>query len=183
MEHQHSHNVHSLELLSPNALPRNRHKLKPPKSQSAILRGSLWLWSQRFPYCDCRSVENGEPKNCVLWRMAHCNIKSLCYTSGTCHNFTVIPGLLLFILWSLPLAWIRNHIHFEMWNEITYRFHSFNSSRCSFGMDKQWHRTFSGHAAVYPYCGSYGSVLVAWCAKNRHILTAPEHLLTAPDDF
>ena len=21
----------------------------------------------------------------------------------------------------------------------------------------------------------YGSVLVSWCAKNRHILTAPEH--------
>ena len=31
--------------------------------------------------------------------------------------------------------------------------------------------------------GYYGSVLVSWCAKNRHILTAPEHLLTAPEDL
>ena len=29
----------------------------------------------------------------------------------------------------------------------------------------------------------YGSVLVSWCAKNGHILTAPEHLLTAPEDL
>ena len=29
----------------------------------------------------------------------------------------------------------------------------------------------------------YGSVLVSWCAKNRHILTAPEHLLTVPEDL
>ena len=29
----------------------------------------------------------------------------------------------------------------------------------------------------------YGSVFVSWCAKNRHILTAPEHLLTAPEDL
>ena len=28
---------------------------------------------------------------------------------------------------------------------------------------------------------NYGSVLVSWCAKNRHILTTPEHLLTAPE--
>ena len=27
------------------------------------------------------------------------------------------------------------------------------------------------------------TVLVSWCAKNRHILTAPEHLLTAPEDL
>ena len=27
--------------------------------------------------------------------------------------------------------------------------------------------------AIVPY---YGSVLVSWCAKNRHILTAPEEL-------
>ena len=30
---------------------------------------------------------------------------------------------------------------------------------------------------------AYGSVLVSWCAKNRLILTAPEHLLTAPEDL
>ena len=30
---------------------------------------------------------------------------------------------------------------------------------------------------------NYGSVLVSWCAKNRLILTAPEHLLTAPEDL
>ena len=29
----------------------------------------------------------------------------------------------------------------------------------------------------------YGSVLVSWCAKNQHILTAPAHLLTAPEDL
>ena len=29
----------------------------------------------------------------------------------------------------------------------------------------------------------YGSVLVSWCANNRHIQTAPEHLLTAPEDL
>ena len=42
------------------------------------------------------------------------------------------------------------------------------------------------HAQIQPYWQTsklYGSVLVSWCAKNRHILTAPEHILTAPEDL
>ena len=43
-----------------------------------------------------------------------------------------------------------------------------------------WSWTLHVAGNFVPY---YGSVLVSWCAKNRHILTAPEHLLTAPEDL
>ena len=72
---------------------------------------------------------------------------NLFYDKASCRLGNGIPGLILI------LAWISNHIHYKVWDEITYRFLNFNGSTVEVW---EWISNFTLHftryVITYPCC-------------------------------